>query len=131
MSKIALLNDSLRRTFNGGKVVMTDGVGALPEDELAQLLERVRAFDEFTPDNDPYGEHDFGTIKLKGQIYFFKVDYYAPDMDGGSEDPAGRYRCDVLRNVMTILNSSTWTWPQSASIPLAVIRQAVASTMPN
>src|SRR5450759_2934903 len=64
MNKIALLNDSLRRTFTGGKVVMTDGVAALPEQKLGQLLERVRSFDAFTNDNDPHGEHDFGSVDL-------------------------------------------------------------------
>ena len=46
--EIALLNDSLRRTFTGGKVVMTDGVTALPEGGLSQLLERVWTFADFT-----------------------------------------------------------------------------------
>ena len=41
MNKIAVLNDTLRRTFAGGKVVMTRGVAALPENECAQVLERV------------------------------------------------------------------------------------------
>jgi Protein of unknown function (DUF3768) len=100
MNKIALLNDSLRRTFGGGKVVMTDGVAALPERDLAQLLERVRSFDAFTPDNDPYSEHDFGTVELGGRTYFFKVDYYAPDMDGGSEDPADPAKTTRVLTIM-------------------------------
>jgi hypothetical protein len=86
--RIRELNDVLRSTFSGGKVVMTDGVAALLEHELPQLLEKVRRFDEFSEENDPYGEHDFGSLQLAGQTYFFKVDYYALDMDGGSEDPA-------------------------------------------
>ena len=64
--RIRELNDLLRRTFTGGKVVMTDGVAALPEVDLAQLLAKVRSFDEFTNDNDPYGEHDFGSFELDG-----------------------------------------------------------------
>jgi Protein of unknown function (DUF3768) len=71
MSKIALLNDSLRRTLTGGQVVMTQGVASLPESDLTQLLERVRRFRGFTEDNDPYGEHDFGSLELAGQTYFF------------------------------------------------------------
>jgi Protein of unknown function (DUF3768) len=86
--RITELNDSLRRTFSGGKVVMTDGVAVLPEGDLSQLLAKVRNFNEFTNDNDPHGEHDFGTIEVGGETYFFKLDYYAPNMDGGSEDPA-------------------------------------------
>jgi hypothetical protein len=88
MNKIAFLNDGLRRTFARGRVVMTAGVAALPEDALTRVLERVRHFDEFTNENDPHGEHDFGSFDLTGVTYFFKVDYYSPDMEGGSEDPS-------------------------------------------
>ena len=98
--RIRQLNDDLRQTFTGGRVVMTDGVAAIPEGDLAQLLERVRRFDEFTKDNDPHGEHDFGTIDLAGQTYFFKVDYYAPDMDGGSEDPADPEKTTRVLTIM-------------------------------
>ena len=98
--RIRELNDLLRRTFAGGKVVMTDGVAALPERELAQLLARVRSFDAFTNDNDPYGEHDFGNIQLARQTYFCKLDYYAPDMDGGSEDPADPTKTTRVLTIM-------------------------------
>ena len=100
MTQIALLNDSLRRTFTGGKVVMTRGVAVLPEAELAQVLERVRAFDEFTNDNDPHGEHDFGNFEVGGVTYFFKVDYYAPDMERGSEDPADPNKTTRVLTIM-------------------------------
>jgi hypothetical protein len=83
-ARIRCLNDVLRATFTGGKVVMTDGVAALPETDLARLLADVRSFDEFNGDNDPHGEHDFGSVQLAGRTYFFKVDYYALDMEGGS-----------------------------------------------
>jgi Protein of unknown function (DUF3768) len=98
--RIRELNDLLRRTFTGGKVVMTDGVAALPERDLAQLLAKVRSFDKFTNDNDPYGEHDFGSIELEGVTYFFKHDYYALDMDGGSEDPANPAKTTRVLTIM-------------------------------
>jgi hypothetical protein len=66
MNKIAFLNDGLRRTFARGQVVMTAGVAALPEDQLTTVLERVRHFDEFTPENDPHGDHDFGNFSVGG-----------------------------------------------------------------
>jgi hypothetical protein len=99
-ARIRRLNDVLRATFTGGKVVMTDGVAAVSESDLAQLLAKVRSFDEFTNDNDPHGEHDFGSIVLAGQTYFFKVDYYAPDMDGGSEDPADPTKTTRVLTIM-------------------------------
>jgi Protein of unknown function (DUF3768) len=98
--RIRELNDLLRRTFTGGRVVMTDGVAALPERDLAQLLAKVRSFDRFTNDNDPYGEHDFGSIELEGVAYFFKHDYYALDMDGGSEDPANPAKTTRVLTIM-------------------------------
>jgi hypothetical protein len=105
MNKIAFLNDGLRRTFARGKVVMTAGVAALPEDDLANVLERVRHFDEFTTDNDPRDEHDFGSFEIGGTTYFFKVDYYSPDMEGGSEDPADP---EKTTRVLTIMRADEY-----------------------
>jgi Protein of unknown function (DUF3768) len=64
-------------------VLLTQGVDSLPADTKARLLTAVRSFNNFTKDNDPYEEHDFGSIELEGVTYFFKHDYYAPDMEGG------------------------------------------------
>ena len=105
MNKIAFLNDGLRRTFARGKVVMTAGVAALSEEELTQVLERVRHFDEFTTDNDPHGEHDFGNFELAGVNYFFKIDNYATDMQGGSEDPADP---EKTTRVLTIMRADEY-----------------------
>jgi hypothetical protein len=105
MNKIAFFNDALRRTFAGGKVMMTAGVAALPEDVLAKVLERVRHFDEFTKDNDPSDERDFGSFEISGTTYFFKVDYYSPDMEGGSEDPADP---EKTARVLTIMRADEY-----------------------
>src|ERR1019366_3488597 len=105
MNKIAFLNDGLRRTFARGKVMMTAGVAALPEDALTQVLERVRHFDEFTKENDPHGEHDFGSVELAGVSYFFKIDYYALDMTGGSEDPSDP---EKTTRVLTIMRADEY-----------------------
>jgi hypothetical protein len=100
MNKIAFLNDGLRRTFEGGRVVMTQSVASLPEATLTTVLERVRSFDAFSPENDPHGEHDFGNFDVAGVTYFFKVDYYAPNMDGGSEDPADPAKTTRVLTIM-------------------------------
>jgi hypothetical protein len=86
-SRIRALNDAFRRTFIGGKVMLTQGVNALSDDDKAAVISKVRSFADFTPDNDPYGEHDFVAVEHGGEKYFAKVDYYAPDMEHGSEDP--------------------------------------------
>ena len=84
--RIRELNDAFRRTFAGGKVVMTAGVATLPEMVRANALLEVARFDRFTEDNDPHGEHDFGSFELCGRTFFWKIDYYDGNMEFGSED---------------------------------------------
>ncbi len=87
-ARIRELNDAFRRTFVGGQVMLTAGVNALSDAEKAAVLAKVRTFDAFNSDNVPHGEHDFVSIEHGIEKYFGKLDYYAPDMQAGSEDPA-------------------------------------------
>jgi hypothetical protein len=82
------LNDAFRKSFAGGKVVMTASVAELPDMVRANALLEVSRFDRFTSDNDPYGEHDFGSFEMVGRKFFWKVDYYDATMQFGSEDPS-------------------------------------------
>ena len=99
-TRIRALNDGFRTTFIGGKVMLTAGVDALPADTKAVVLSKVRTFAAFNGDNDPHGEHDFGTFELAGVTYFFKLDYYASNMDGGSEDPADPKKTTRVLTIM-------------------------------
>jgi hypothetical protein len=72
----------------GGKVVITAGVHALPDTAKAAALVRVAAFKEFTKENDPHGEHDFGSFDLYGDKFFWKIEYYDEQGEDASEDPA-------------------------------------------
>jgi Protein of unknown function (DUF3768) len=98
--RVRVLNDNFRRTFVGGQVVMTQGVDALPIDTKARVLLAVRSFSNFTKDNDPHGEHDFGSIEVEGETYFFKLDYYSLDMECGSEDPADPQQTTRVLTIM-------------------------------
>lgn len=96
MSRIAQINDRFRRAapipeLSGipGRCVMTPGIAELDPAAIAAIFEKVRTFGSFTEDNDPHGEHDFGAIHQDGiGRIFWKIDYYAPDLRHGSEDPA-------------------------------------------
>ena len=103
--RIRLLNDNFRSTFVGGQVVMTAGVDALPIDTKARVLLAVQSFSNFTKDNDPHREHDFGNLKVEGESYFFKVDYYALDMEAGAEEPADP---NVTTRVLTIMRADEY-----------------------
>ncbi len=67
---------------------MTRGIAALSPHEQIAIAAKVRDFKDFTPDNDPYGEHDFGAFDHAGKRIFWKIDYYAPCLERGSENPA-------------------------------------------
>ena len=62
MTDIKTLNDNFRQTFTGGRVMLTAGINAKSQDDIARILSKVRQFDHFTKDNDPYNEHDFGSL---------------------------------------------------------------------
>jgi hypothetical protein len=103
--RIRLLNDNFRTTFVGGRVVMTQGVSEMSMDERARIVLTVQSFKDFDTGNDPHGEHDFGSFELAGETYFFKVDYYSPDLQGGSEDPADP---EKTTRVLTIMRADEY-----------------------
>jgi hypothetical protein len=86
--KVRALNDAFRKSFAGGKVVMTPSVAELPDMVRANALLEVSRFDRFTADNDPHGEHDFGSFDMVGRTFFWKIDAYDPTMEFGSDDPS-------------------------------------------
>lgn len=99
-SKIAALNDHARQTFTGCRVLITQGIQALPAEQLVQVLDAVRSFNQFTPNNDPYEEHDFGRIRLGSSVIFWKFDYYDPDLRMASLDPTDP---TITKRVLTIM----------------------------
>ena len=73
-AEIARLNDEFRQTFEGGRVVMTSGVQALSQLVQFRALQAIQNFDDFTPDSDPYGHHDFGEVQVDSHRIWFKHD---------------------------------------------------------
>jgi hypothetical protein len=99
-AKIRELNDRFRTTMTGGRVMMTAGVDALPSDVKAMVIRRVATFTEFNADNDPHGEHDFGSFSLSSRKFFFKLDYFDANMEFGSEDPADPSKTTRVLTIM-------------------------------
>lgn len=115
-AKIASLNDRFRKQIpytNGGKeripgqTVMTRGIAEYSPDVQSAIILKVRSFDHFDEDNDPYGTHEFGafTLACTAKI-FWKIDIYEnSDCLFGSahpDDPMRSYR------VLTILLASEY-----------------------
>ena len=82
------LNDAFRTTFDGGKVILSAGVSALSEQAQLEVVWAVRLFWQFTPENDPHEEHDFGAVTCHGVRYFWKIDPYDLDLRFRSPDPS-------------------------------------------
>ena len=70
-------NDGFRRlgcNTLDGRVMLTSSVARDPN--VSAILAKVMAFNAFTKDNDPYGEHDFGEFEIEGERFMWKIDYY-------------------------------------------------------
>ena len=66
-ARIRLLNDVLRTRGIGGRLIITKALASLPYAELNEILLAVQSFDAFTPDNDPWGEHDCAVLTAAGR----------------------------------------------------------------
>ena len=71
----------------------------MPAEAQAAILERIRSFSDFTEDNDPHVEHDFGCFEYDGCVVDWKVDYYDRQLQYRSPDAADPA---VTRRVLTI-----------------------------
>jgi hypothetical protein len=91
---IAELNDQLRKapdwkitlqtlttliSESGHQWRITPEVSYLPQEQLSELISKVQEFDDFTAENDPGGEHNFGKVMQDNVDYYWKISYY--DLD--------------------------------------------------
>ena len=110
VQQIAQQNDQFRQGDPNipGQRFITMGINELlkrlevPPEELAQ---QVTEFAEFTEDNDPHQEHDFGGFKFHGHKCFWKIDYYDRDYSMGSDDPSDLTKTNRL---LTIMLADEW-----------------------
>lgn len=106
LKRIVRLNDAVRH--GQGKnvsVVITAGLKEKGQEYLAKVVEAVAAYDSFTKDNDPYGEHDFGSITIEGEKLFWKIDYFDLALSAHSPDKANPA---VTHRVLTVMLASEY-----------------------
>lgn len=112
--KIAGQNDRFRRATCGrifdlpippGTVVFTQGIAALGDLLISEIMLAVADFDAFDEENDPYEEHNFGAIRNGENRVFWKIDYYDEERRYGSEDPANMA---MTHRVLTIMLASEY-----------------------
>ncbi len=105
MKIIRTLNDQLRCEGKGGQLFITRGICDLKAGIAPLILRAVAEFDDFTQGNDPYREHDFGSLTFDGHKVFWKIDYYDKLMQFGSPDPSDP---DVTSRVLTVFLASEY-----------------------
>lgn len=103
---IRRLNDELRKGLSAdGQILVTAGITDLGHGAVNEIMKLVAGFDEFSAENDPYCEHDFGAVQFEGYKIFRKIDYYNRDMSSGSEDPSDP---EKTKRVLTIMLASEY-----------------------
>ena len=98
--QIRKLNDELRCHGQGGRILLTRGAAALGAVAVTEALVAIASSRDFTEDNDPYGEHDFGMVSVKSARVMWKIDYYDETLTYGSPDPSDP---TVTVRVMTVM----------------------------
>jgi hypothetical protein len=96
---IAQKNDTFRRSGSG--VTVTPGVLAFHN--MSDLLVAIRDYNEFNEDNDPYFEHDFGSLVWNGTKIFWKIDSYDLELKSYG-DPLS----DESQQVLTVMLASEY-----------------------
>jgi hypothetical protein len=106
LDRIRDLNDAMRLAGPScGRWMMTQGVMAEGPTFMLLATNAVQTFSDFKPDNDAYGEHDFGAFDLAGRRLFWKIDYYDRDLRYDSSDPSDS---SVTIRVLTIMLASEY-----------------------
>ncbi len=99
-ARIRALNDQLRQSGRGGRVMMTSGIEALGAAGVAQIMAAVAAFDAFNGDNDPHQEHDCAILTVGGVRVLFKIDSYDRNLTYHSPDASDP---KVTERVLTVM----------------------------
>jgi hypothetical protein len=67
---------------------------------VRQVLTAVARFNDFTEDNDPWGEHDCAILPVNGRRVIFRVDYNDCDLTYHSPDASD---LAVTERVLTVM----------------------------
>ena len=111
---IASQNDLFRRTLTSsdirrkcydegitGNIVFSHNMAARSAEFQNCALQDVAAFEDFTEDNDPDGEHNFGVVVVGHRRLFWKIDLYDLELDRGSDRP---YDPACTERILTIMD---------------------------
>lgn len=88
-----------------GTVVVTASVRARGRDFETEAYLAIAKDNAFTEDNDPWGDHGFGVVTVKGERLYWKIDLYDRALEYGSPEPTDPAR---THRILTILFPSEY-----------------------
>lgn len=90
-----------------GRMVVTQSLCEAGDGFVTEAVQAVGAFDTFEPENDPSGWHDFGSVTIRGETVFWKLDLYEADsvFRFGAEAPDNPA---TTMRVLTIMMARDW-----------------------
>lgn len=109
--ELQLLEDFVLHAFESYLKMRVDAIPQYPynksrnargPDFVVRAMRAVASFTDFTKDNDPYDEHDFGAFDLDGEKLFWKIDSYEKGWDYtlAAEAPENPQTTDRVLTVM-------------------------------
>lgn len=99
-ARISALNDLCRQAIGKGRrFTQTCGICDLSISDQLAIQEKVAKFAAFEAD-DTYGERDFGAFDHNGERIMWKIDYYHPSLEYGSEDPSDPLQTTRILTIM-------------------------------
>lgn len=90
-----------------GRLVVTQSLIEAGDGFVMEAVQATGAFDTFEPDNDPEGWHDFGSVTIRGETVFWKLDLYeaSSDFRYGAETPENP---ETTMRVLTVMMAREW-----------------------
>ncbi|MFH1367955.1 MAG: DUF3768 domain-containing protein [Elusimicrobiota bacterium] len=75
MQRNDLLRSKIPCVSKPDALVVTSGIyDGFSDKEVAEIMQKVKDFNEFNEGNDPWKEHDFGSFVFKERKIFWKID---------------------------------------------------------
>ncbi|KCV82451.1 hypothetical protein ATO10_05901 [Actibacterium atlanticum] len=100
------LNDAFRQHGSGkGSIMVTQGISRLGAEFVARVMKAVQQYNDYSEDNDPWGEHDFGAIEIEDLKIYWKIDPYDLELKELSPNPANP---EVTHRVLTVMLASEY-----------------------
>ncbi len=108
LAQIAEQNDLFRSSWplmpQLGRIKLSEDISAQSGEFQIACLEAVRAYSDFSSDNDPHGTHEAGSFEVFGKTLRFEIVLYDATYATEAADPLD---LEKTRRILTIYSTQT------------------------